>query len=288
MATDYTAISSYAYVANSPLIFTDPDGRKVKPMNQEALQIIKLSLTPEEAQFIELTDDGFINQERLQEGMTKLSSTSENFGDLMILVGHEEIIEVNVSENLSALDGEGTLKNNAEIPLSFADPAVAADDWVLFGGNPDLSGEIPYMGKAMSYEEFKISDYDGDDYAPSGTTGVSLIPLGTPPNTEFDRKLTNILPLKDQKFSTNSNYQVVLNKRLFGKSKGLLRKLVITYSHEINGHILFKLQGKSMFHGQTRKCPEGNCENYNQELEERILEVSEEAGENFDKHEDKN
>jgi RHS repeat-associated protein len=283
-ASSYPPISPFSFALNSPIIFIDPDGNKVKPMDNESLEIIKLSLTPEEAVYVELTEEGYINHDKLVKGLSSLDNASKNYQDLIFVVADERTVEVHTIDNSVTMDGNGALKSNSDMVLGFADPVSAKNEWMMYGGAEDLTGGIVVGGNMSDFNAFKKEYFEGEDYMPNGTLGLSLRPLGTAPNTTFDAMMLGLTPKEGHKYSTNENYQVLLNKRVYSKGGGLEKTMVETYSHEAYGHILFGLKGESMFHGPKRTCPTDKCEDYNEKLEPRIKEMSKEAGSNYDKH----
>ena len=62
LAEKYYNISPYAYCANNPVNFVDPDGREVRPKGASELNLIKNTLPKDARKFVEINENGFINK----------------------------------------------------------------------------------------------------------------------------------------------------------------------------------------------------------------------------------
>ena len=108
MADEAPSWTPYRYGFNNPILYIDPDGlfEIVKPTSEEALNMIKNSLTEEDAKYIQLDKNGNIDAELLN----KAHSNSGNFADLKALVNDEKEYEVSVSSEFEYKTETGELK----------------------------------------------------------------------------------------------------------------------------------------------------------------------------------
>jgi hypothetical protein len=171
-----------------------------------------------------------------------------------------------------------------DVPFQFQEcENIARDFWQINGGADDFSGKVQINGKELNFEEFnKYMDLQ-DKYTPSVGLGKTSAPFGTQPNTEFDRRLGEKLKPEHKIFSTNENYQVYVNKYLLDHPE-TIGKAVQTLAHELYGHLYAMFKGTSSSHGSVRKKGDNATKwNYNEDLENRILERTEEATDNYNK-----
>ncbi len=106
LSEDYYSISNYAFVANNPINAIDPDGKVVKPANNKALEIIKLSISTQEEKYVKINSDGFVDQKTINRGIKKLGG-SENFKALAGLATSNITYNVLFSEEYKTLDDNG-------------------------------------------------------------------------------------------------------------------------------------------------------------------------------------
>ena len=80
----------YAYTYNNPLRFVDPNGEKVKPLDDKALDYIRKTLPKEIRDKIKLDKNGLIDKKSLN----KIKSSDGNFQDLKTMVNSSQMTEV--------------------------------------------------------------------------------------------------------------------------------------------------------------------------------------------------
>ena len=80
----------YSYCYNNPLKYLDPDGRKVKPEDEKALENIRNTLPENLRTKVKLDKNGFIDRKALN----KIKSKDANFLDLKKMVNSSQTVEV--------------------------------------------------------------------------------------------------------------------------------------------------------------------------------------------------
>ncbi|MCC8409341.1 DUF6443 domain-containing protein [Mucilaginibacter sp. UR6-1] len=241
----YNHVSPYIYCLNNPIIFTDVKGEDVKPMSDAALKIITMGLTKDEAKYVRLDAQGFIDKEFLANGQSQLGNVGGNYSSLLTLAQAKEIVEISIAQTYESTLGtqdQGTTTYDSDVDFLMKDPA--------------------YTG--MSKEEIMSKNqFVSDKKILSGNWGVTI--YGDEDGAHGK--------------SLNGNTQIFINGDMYKHGDAGERQAVSTVAHEAYGHALFKILNKAHSHGGSR-LPGG--EGYNKELEEQINGREKEAKKNYD------
>jgi RHS repeat-associated protein len=242
--------SPYCSMDNNPIFFNDTDGQKVKPMSEEALNLIKNGLTEDEAKFVKLNKDGFIKTNSLKKGLRKLDNVGENYNSLLTLCSDEEILEVHVSTFLQYVDFNGKTQT-----LDFEIPELISEREVWWSVDKEM-----YESAGKTYEnwlEAKGKNYS-DIQKWEALFGLTLHPDYSKNGGGHGKSLSG-------------NHEVYINCHATELNQ------VTTQAHESYGHALFKFLGKPNGHTVFDKTDP----NYNTELENHINKSEEEAERNY-------
>jgi RHS repeat-associated protein len=273
LAGKYAPISPYVFVGNMPVIAIDPDGKRIIILNKEALDAIKLTLTPQESSFVEIDKNGEINHEKLIEGLNSigLEKVGSNFNSLLEISKSSDIVEVSVSQTYERVSGEISFPSEVQNDYN--------DTWQYqYSGAFDFTGEVRIDGVKYNYEQFK-EKYDKEKMGPGAPTiggdqGITQIPSQFI-KTDLDKiALEAALKAGGGDNDDNlANRRVTVNKASYDITKNTAIK---TIAHELYGHALFSILGKSAFHHAKRSD--------NQELENQIKISVNEADTNYKLH----
>jgi len=236
----YPNVSSYVYCVNNPVKFIDPDGKKILP-SAVGLELIRKTLTKQEAQYAQLDKNGFIDVNSLLKGQSELDKVGGNYSALLTIAKDAKTVEVTAPNDKSAMNDNFEFLDGSNIAIPFKNPIVEDGDFVGSGG-----------------------------------LGITLAPIGSE-RTETDTKQKQMLDRKDRYNSTNGNYQVQINGKLL-PFKGSKRDAVRSLAHELYGHLLFMFQKKDALHQYGGTGP-GHDANTN--LKNQIKEREKEAETNY-------
>ena len=239
----YVANSCYIYCLNNPIIFIDPNGKKVKIVNDvnQGLSVIRGTLPKKLRKFVAVTD-GYIDKGMMEQGLLAMGDNiSDNYLSLYELVSDKDkTVEFAVTSDKSAKDKNGNLMSPKDIPLSFNDPVCD----VYSDNKPEPRGSVGYTLAPLSHKWTK--------------------------NDELQRN-----QLQNPLFSVNGNYRVEVNGRLL-IYRELENILIQAAAHELYSHTLFMFRGIDALHNVSRTG--GNS---NEKLEKWQRLRMNEANQNF-------
>ena len=247
----------------------------------EALKLLKLGLSSEEAKYVNVESSGYLNVGLLKEG-NQILNTGGNYKLLLEISQSPKTVEIIVAYEQEGINGLNQKVSGEDIPFQFRELANDARDmWIIYGGADNFTGTLQYGQTELNFDDFQKQMNLQDKYSPNGGVGKTSAPYGTDPNTEFDKRLAENIDPKNKIFSTNENYQIYINKYLLDRPE-TIGIAVVTLAHELYGHLYAMFNGSSSSHGPVRKKSDKATEwNYNEELENRIIESTTEAEENY-------
>lgn len=150
LAEKYYNVSPYAYCANNPVILVDPDGRKVKPLDENALGMIRMTLPEDSREYVVLDDDGYIDSNI----MKQYSGNSNNFKTLLNLVEDDIDIDVSIASKYDFADKNGIVSQH-KMGYVGVDNSLIDSDFQYVSGL--TTGEEAFAGKTL------FPDREGDE-----------------------------------------------------------------------------------------------------------------------------
>ena len=204
LAHKYFGMSPYNYCGNDPVNRYDPEGKEVRPLGEEGLEVIRSALPKEARQYVQLNENGTINKELL----SQCSIESCNIEALKALVNSDIMYEYSIGagyqDNQFYDNGDGnycygvTMMPGAEIDPSPDNNVHVVTADFLKGEKKASNAAHELFGHAYFYE-LKIQGKDVNPNHTFGNTGETSVEyfegLGNIEIAIFGR--TNIL-LEDQ------------------------------------------------------------------------------------------
>ena len=219
---------------------------ELKVVSSEALNVLAHTLHPQDRQYLQLNENGYVNSQLLNKGVQSSKSGSKNLNYLSeIANSSQDVVFFGAVNGYDYYDShEGLVKS-----YEFAPATVENEFQSLmneFPGTPEQKAQYEDHLRNMGFK---------DEVEVSGNLGVTL--QSSLSQSEFPTP--NV--------STSSSVEVYLN----AKNTPLLDQAK-TAAHELYGHALFGIKGLDSRHGGSSGILTDN-----QPLENRINQVENEV-----------
>ena len=142
LAEKYYGFSPYVYCAGEPVGFVDPDGCIVKPKSDDALDMVRNTLSKRDREFVKLNDEGVLDVALLQTH----KSNSDNYNSLLLLAESPTNIEVFLGNEFEFKDNTGALGLNNMQYLGVDEYFVGNNEGKGVG---TTTGEVGFLGKTL-------------------------------------------------------------------------------------------------------------------------------------------
>ena len=242
MEEKYPNISTYCYVANNPILFTDTDGMRLWVANSVMFNLLQCTLSAEDRQYLRLDKNGYIDYKLLNEGLAKSRTKGNNLKYLAFIVNDKRTVKLfDLTEKYSYKNAE---TGNIETKYFKAPERynLYKDLMETFGGDEN---------SRKQYSEILIESGITDEISVSGNFGATLRPQSM--QKEFP----------GGQISLSDNIEIYVNGVETTKMEQIKN-----IAHELLGHALFGLKGLDPRH----KGGKGNMI-----LEQHINNVQDEA-----------
>ena len=155
----YYSVSPYVYCDNNPINAVDPDGRKVKPLDDNAFEIIKMTLPQDSRKYVVLNESGYIDSNV----MKQYTGYSNNFKTLLNLVTDDMDIDVSITSTYDSADENGKVSPHS-MGYGGVDESLIDSDFQFVSGL--TTGEDGFAGKTL------FPDRDGKENSVDNTLHI--------------------------------------------------------------------------------------------------------------------
>ena len=155
LAEKYYSLSPYAYCAGDPVNLVDPEGKAVKPLSEDALEMIRNTLSSRDREFVRLNSNGLLDVKYLSDH----KSDSNNYNSLVRLAESSTIIEVSLDDSFEYKDLNDKIGTHFMSYLGIDDYFVGNNDYRGIG---TTTGEVGFLGKTL-FPGYNASENSTDE-----------------------------------------------------------------------------------------------------------------------------
>ena len=155
LAEKYYSLSPYAYCAGDPVNLVDPEGKAVKPLSEDALEMIRNTLSSRDREFVRLNSNGLLDVKYLSDH----KSDSSNYNSLVRLAESSTIIEVSLDDSFEYKDLNDKIGTHFMSYLGIDDYFVGNNDYRGIG---TTTGEVGFLGKTL-FPGYNASENSTDE-----------------------------------------------------------------------------------------------------------------------------